>query len=86
VQRYLQHLNLAVEHSVLDAEDRVTALQEDRQGLGPVAPANRILKWRGYLALRIQLFYPLIRNPAPRKALNTEDTEEEPKRGKAGWG
>jgi uncharacterized membrane protein len=34
VQRYLQHLNLAVEHSVLDAEDRVTALQEDRQGLG----------------------------------------------------
>lgn len=34
VQRYLQHLNLAAEHSVLDAEDRVMALQEDRQGLG----------------------------------------------------
>jgi uncharacterized membrane protein len=34
VQRYLQHLNLAVEHSALDAEDRAMALQEDRQGLG----------------------------------------------------
>ncbi len=34
VQRYLHHLNLAVEHSVLDAEDQVMALQEDRQGLG----------------------------------------------------
>ena len=34
VKRYLQHLNLAVEHSVLDAEDQVMALQEDRQGLG----------------------------------------------------
>jgi uncharacterized membrane protein len=34
VQRYLQHLNLVVEHSVLDAEDQVMALQEDRQGLG----------------------------------------------------
>jgi len=34
VQRYLQHLSLAVEHSALDAEDRVMALQEDRQGLG----------------------------------------------------
>ncbi len=34
VQRYLQHLNLTVEHSVLDAEDRVMALKEDRQGLG----------------------------------------------------
>jgi len=34
VQRYLQHLNLAVEHSDLDAEDRLMALQEDRQGLG----------------------------------------------------
>jgi len=28
------HLNLVVEHSVLDAEDQVMALQEDRQGLG----------------------------------------------------
>lgn len=34
VQLYLQHLNLVVEHSALDAEDRVIALQEDRQGLG----------------------------------------------------
>jgi uncharacterized membrane protein len=34
VRRYLQHLNLVVEHSVLDAEDQVMALQEDRQGLG----------------------------------------------------
>mgnify|MGYP000907641187 CR=1 FL=1 len=34
VRRYLHHLNLVVEHSVLDAEDQVMALQEDRQGLG----------------------------------------------------
>jgi len=34
VQHYLQHLNLVVEHSVLDPEDQVMALQEDRQGLG----------------------------------------------------
>ncbi|MDS4021647.1 MAG: DUF2254 domain-containing protein [Candidatus Competibacter sp.] len=34
VQRYLHHLNLVVERSVLDAEDKVMALQEDRQGLG----------------------------------------------------
>ena len=34
VQRYLHRLNLAVEHSVFDAEDRVMALEEDRQGLG----------------------------------------------------
>jgi uncharacterized membrane protein len=34
VQHYLHHLNLVVEHSVLDAEDQVMALQEDRQGLG----------------------------------------------------
>ena len=34
VRRYLRHLDLAVEHSVLDAEDRLMALQEDRQGLG----------------------------------------------------
>ena len=37
----LQHLNVVVEHSVLDAEDQVMALQEDRQGLGLVAPAGR---------------------------------------------
>jgi uncharacterized membrane protein len=34
IRRYLRHLDLAVEHSVLDAEDRLMALQEDRQGLG----------------------------------------------------
>lgn len=34
VQQYLHHLNLMVEHSVLDAEDQAMALQEDRQGLG----------------------------------------------------
>lgn len=34
VDRYLQHLNLTVEHSLLDAEDQIMALQEDRQGLG----------------------------------------------------
>ena len=34
VQQYLHHLNVVVEHSVLDAEDQVMALQEDRQGLG----------------------------------------------------
>ncbi len=34
VRRYLHHLNVAVEHSALDAEDQVMALQEDRQGLG----------------------------------------------------
>ena len=34
VRRYLDHLNVAVEHSALDAEDQVMALQEDRQGLG----------------------------------------------------
>ncbi|NJM12852.1 MAG: DUF2254 domain-containing protein [Synechococcaceae cyanobacterium SM1_2_3] len=34
IQRYLRHLNLMVEHSLLDAEDQIMALQEDRQGLG----------------------------------------------------
>lgn len=34
VRRYVHHLNLTVEHSMLDAEDQVVALQEDRQGLG----------------------------------------------------
>ena len=34
VRRYLDHLNWVIEHSVLDAEDRIMALQEDRQGLG----------------------------------------------------
>lgn len=34
VRRYLDHLNWVIQHSVLDAEDRIMALQEDRQGLG----------------------------------------------------
>jgi uncharacterized membrane protein len=34
VQRYLDHLDLAIERSALDPQDRATALQEDRQGLG----------------------------------------------------
>jgi uncharacterized membrane protein len=34
VQRYIEHLDLAVEHSPLDAEDRFAARQDDRQGLG----------------------------------------------------
>ena len=38
VRRYLRHLDLAVEHSVLDSQDRAMALQEDRQGLGLSRP------------------------------------------------
>jgi uncharacterized membrane protein len=34
VRRYLQHLDLVIEHSPLDIEDRIKARQEDRQGLG----------------------------------------------------
>ncbi len=34
VQRYLQHLDLVVEGSILDALDQTMALREDRQGLG----------------------------------------------------
>ena len=34
VRRYLDHLNWVIQHSVLDAEDQIMALQEDRQGLG----------------------------------------------------
>jgi uncharacterized membrane protein len=34
VRQYLDHLDLAIERSPLDAEDRVMARQEDRQGLG----------------------------------------------------
>jgi uncharacterized membrane protein len=34
VQRYLKHLDLVVERSFLDSEDKAVALQEDRQGLG----------------------------------------------------
>jgi uncharacterized membrane protein len=34
VQRYLTHLDLAIEHSPFDSEDKAAARQEDRQGLG----------------------------------------------------
>jgi uncharacterized membrane protein len=34
VQEYLDHLNLGIGRSGLDDQDRATALQEDRQGLG----------------------------------------------------
>jgi len=34
VQHYLDHLNLAVERHIIDIEDQLRALQEDRQGLG----------------------------------------------------
>jgi uncharacterized membrane protein len=34
VEGYLRHLDVTIEHSPLDAEDRATARQEDRQGLG----------------------------------------------------
>jgi uncharacterized membrane protein len=34
VQRYLTHLDLVIERSSLDSEDKAMALQEDRQGLG----------------------------------------------------
>jgi uncharacterized membrane protein len=34
VERYLHHLDLIIERSPLDAEDRLVASQEDRQGLG----------------------------------------------------
>jgi uncharacterized membrane protein len=33
-RRYLKHLDVVIEHSPLDSEDKVTALQEDPQGLG----------------------------------------------------
>jgi uncharacterized membrane protein len=34
VKHYLEHLDLTIDRAFLDAEDRVTAHQEDRQGLG----------------------------------------------------
>jgi uncharacterized membrane protein len=34
VQRYIQHLDLAIDHSTLDAQDQTMARHEDRQGLG----------------------------------------------------
>jgi uncharacterized membrane protein len=33
-RRYLEHLDLVIEHSTLDAKDRLMAHREDRQGLG----------------------------------------------------
>ena len=33
-RRYLRHLDLTIEHSQFDSEDKARALQEDRQGLG----------------------------------------------------
>jgi uncharacterized membrane protein len=41
VKRYLTRLDSAIEHSLLDADDRAMARQEDRQGLGmSVRPAD----------------------------------------------
>ena len=34
VQRYIEHLNLAVEHHIVDVQDQQMAMQEDRQWLG----------------------------------------------------
>ena len=34
VRRYLTHLDLTIEQSLFDSEDKTSALQEDRQGLG----------------------------------------------------
>jgi hypothetical protein len=34
VRQYLEHLDLVIECSPLDAADRIMARQEDRQGLG----------------------------------------------------
>jgi uncharacterized membrane protein len=34
VHQYFKHLDLAIDHSPLDADDRVMARHEDRQGLG----------------------------------------------------
>ncbi len=34
VRKYIEHLDMTVKNSIRDAEDLITALQEDRQGLG----------------------------------------------------
>lgn len=34
VRHYIDHLNLTIDHSPLDSEDRASARQEDRQGIG----------------------------------------------------
>jgi uncharacterized membrane protein len=46
VQRYIKHLDQAIEYSPLDAEDQIMARQGDRQGLGlsrrgPEGPAAK---------------------------------------------
>lgn len=38
VQRYLKHLDLAIERSTFDRQDRATAREQDRQGLGLSGP------------------------------------------------
>ncbi|HEY1362915.1 MAG TPA: DUF2254 domain-containing protein [Xanthobacteraceae bacterium] len=38
VRRYLRHLDLVIDRSALDPEDKAMALQEDRQGLGLSRP------------------------------------------------
>jgi uncharacterized membrane protein len=40
VQRYIDHLNLTIDHSPLDSEDRALARQEDRQGIGLSRPTT----------------------------------------------
>ncbi len=40
VRRYLDHLDLVIESSPFDAQDRIMARQEDRQGLGLSRPAT----------------------------------------------
>jgi uncharacterized membrane protein len=34
VRQYIKHLDLSIDHSPLDAEDKIMARHEDRQGLG----------------------------------------------------
>jgi uncharacterized membrane protein len=38
VERYFKHLDLAIERSPLDVQDKSMALQQDRQGLGLSRP------------------------------------------------
>jgi hypothetical protein len=34
IRRYAEHLDVTIRNSILDSEDLITALQQDRQGLG----------------------------------------------------
>jgi uncharacterized membrane protein len=43
IQRYLKHLDVAIERSPFDAEDQATARQEDRQGLGLTRKRGRTI-------------------------------------------